>query len=699
MLRAVVGQAEGTDTRKTSRAIIEQCKAQLNGLVPTAGILFAADHFDHARALGEIAASFPGLELSGCTSSGEISSAMGFSQDSMCLMLFASDTISMASGIGLNLSTAPDQAVRQAVNDAHARLEGEPSVCFLFPGILSRGIETVLSTAHEALGRKCRVFGGVPGANEFAADKILQFSRENVYSDAVSVMLFAGPVKVASVICNSWEPVGYRAVIEAVDGNRVKRIGGRTALQFFRETFGPYAVPLPEMPLALFDDNERYYLRSAYSFDEHDESVEYATPIREGQKIQLTEASPESIITDLRDSLRGLVEEVGADWSPQAAFLFSCASRRWIMGLRTREELTLSTRVLPANVPIAGFYTFGEIAPIAENKTPKLHNCTLVAVLLGEDNGESDAVVSESLPWSSAGEDNQDVELLARKLSRAIEGQSRLEMQKEFFSNVLRKMNKDIAQARHRIEEQNQILKESLTLAQEVQQSLIPQKAPIVDGFEVAGRSLYCDETGGDYIDYLPLKDGLAVVVGDVSGHGVAAALLMTTARALLRMRASIGGSPAEFVTALNRSLAYDVQNSGRFMTLMYFRLNPDERTATWVRAGHEPALHYSPDTNRFSEFRGEGLALGVLDDVAYDEYTTPPLRSGDVVVIGTDGITETRDPKGRLFGRQRLMEVVRKNADQPASSILDACLREVRHFRAAHPQEDDETLVVIKAK
>lgn len=469
MFKAVVGQTEGTDTRKVSQTVIEQCKAQLNGICPTAGILFAADHYDHALAVKEIAAAFPGLELAGCTSSGEMSSAMGFSQDSMCLMLFASDTISIAGGIGLDLSKASGKAVRHAVVDARSRLDGEPSLCLIFPCILSGGIETVLSTLHETLGPGCKLFGGVAGADAFAVDKVLQFSRENVYSDAVSVLLFAGSIRVASVICNSWEPVGYRSVIDEARGNRVKRIGGRTALQFFRESFGPFAVPLFEMPLAIFDDKERFYLRSAISFDENDESVDCATPIPEGQKIQLTEATPESITTDLRDSLHRLVEDVGEKWSPRVALLFSCASRRWIMGLRTSEELALSTSILPATIPIAGFYTFGEIAPIAENKPPKLHNCTLVALLLGEEKSDPEASVSEIRHRDSAGEDNEDVKLLAKKLARARESQSRLEMQKESFTNVLRRMGEDLAQAKHRIEEQNQILKESLTLAQEVQ--------------------------------------------------------------------------------------------------------------------------------------------------------------------------------------------------------------------------------------
>ncbi|MBI9093215.1 MAG: SpoIIE family protein phosphatase [Desulfobacterium sp.] len=699
MFKAVVGQTEGTDTPRVTQTVIGQCRSQLKGLCPTAGILFAADHFDHALAVGKIAAAFPRLELAGCTSSGEMSSSMGFSQDSMCLMLFASDTISIAGGIGIDLSKAPGKAVRHAVADARSRLDGEPSLCFIFPCVLSGGIETVLSTIHETLGPECKLFGGVAGADQLTVKQISQFSRENVYSDGISVLLFSGDIRVSSVICNSWEPVGYRSMVDAVDGNRVKGIGGRTALQFFREAFGPYAVPLNEMPLAVFDDNGRYYLRSPISYEENDESLGFATPIPEGLKVQLTEATPENIITNVRDRLHRLVEDVGADWSPQVALLFSCVSRRWIMGLRTREELDLALSILPANIPIAGFYTFGEIAPISENKMPKLHNCTLVALLLGEDKSDSDACVSTVRHRVSAGETREEVELLAKKLARARESQTRLEMQKESFTHVLRRMSKDLTQAKHRIEEQNQILKESLTLAQEVQQSLIPDEVPAVDGFEVAGCSLYCDETGGDYIDYLPGKDGLAVVVGDVSGHGIAAALLMTTARALLRMRAGIGGRPRALITDLNRFLTSDVADSGRFMTLIYLRLNSDDRTVTWVRAGHEPALCYAPDTNRFNELRGQGMALGVMDDVTYDEYTSAPLNPGDIIVLTTDGITETRNTKGRLFGRKRLMEIVRKNANQSAASILEACLQGVQDFREGLPREDDETLVVIIAR
>jgi serine phosphatase RsbU (regulator of sigma subunit) len=254
-------------------------------------------------------------------------------------------------------------------------------------------------------------------------------------------------------------------------------------------------------------------------------------------------------------------------------------------------------------------------------------------------------------------------------------------------------------QARRKICDQNRLLRRSMSLAQEVQQSLIPCIAPYVDGFEAAGCSLYCEETGGDYIDYLEDKDGLNIVVGDVADHGVAAALLMTSVRAMLRMRAKFEGSPADLIGDLNNILVSDVKDTGRFMTLMYLRINSAQRSITWVRAGHEPGLRYKPQTEEAIELRGKGLALGVMEDIDYEEYTISSVDSGEIIVLGTDGVTETRNTEGTRFGRERLMEIVRENAAGSASEILEACMKALQQFRGDMPREDDETLVVIKAE
>jgi sigma-B regulation protein RsbU (phosphoserine phosphatase) len=139
--------------------------------------------------------------------------------------------------------------------------------------------------------------------------------------------------------------------------------------------------------------------------------------------------------------------------------------------------------------------------------------------------------------------------------------------------------------------------KRSLALAAEVQRSLLPQEAHLFEGLEIAGRTLSCDEIGGDYYDYLYGRecpeDQFSVVVGDVTGHGVEAALLMTTARAFLRMRASQCGDISQIITEMNRQLAHDVADSGRFMTLSVVRFDLRNRPIRWVRAGHPPVMIY----------------------------------------------------------------------------------------------------------
>jgi hypothetical protein len=159
-------------------------------------------------------------------------------------------------------------------------------------------------------------------------------------------------------------------------------------------------------------------------------------------------------------------------------------------------------------------------------------------------------------------------------------------------------------------------LRHSLELAREVQQKLLPRQNPVIAGLDIAGRSIYCDETGGDYYDFIPLeqdgKQKLAVVVGDVSGHGISSALIMATVRASLRQRLSLPGSISRIIGDVNRQLAGDVEDSGQFVTLFFLTLDPVERSLKWVRAGHDPAIFYDPAAARIEELAGDGLVLGV---------------------------------------------------------------------------------------
>jgi sigma-B regulation protein RsbU (phosphoserine phosphatase) len=243
--------------------------------------------------------------------------------------------------------------------------------------------------------------------------------------------------------------------------------------------------------------------------------------------------------------------------------------------------------------------------------------------------------------------------------------------------------------------------KKALELAGKVQKDLMPAKAPQINGLDIAGRSDPCQEVGGDYFDFLYGPEypagTLRVVVGDISGHGVEAALLMTTARAFIRMRATQPAEPAEVVTLTNHDLALDMGDSGSFMTLFYMEIDPDARTARWVRAGHEPALLYCPVRDRFEELVGQGIPLGVTQDFGFTEQTLPALRPGTVLVLGTDGIWEARDPDGRFFGKERFRDVIRRQAAGSAQEIVTAVFDEIGRFCRGLPHDDDITLVVIK--
>ena len=243
-------------------------------------------------------------------------------------------------------------------------------------------------------------------------------------------------------------------------------------------------------------------------------------------------------------------------------------------------------------------------------------------------------------------------------------------------------------------------LSQSMELARQIQRNLLPDQTPELPGLNLSGDSHYCDQTGGDYYDVF--KTGtvgdasIAVVVGDVSGHGVSSALLMTTARAMIRSISILEDDTARRITLVNRLLFPDTSDTGDFITLFYLEFDMANRQLRWVRAGHDPAMLYDPQTDRFEELGGEGMALGIEEDYDFEAYARPIGAAGQVIVIGTDGIWEAFNPRGEMFGKDRLCEVVRAQHHRDAHAIRDAVFSAVKTFTGAQ-QEDDITLAVIK--
>ncbi len=246
-------------------------------------------------------------------------------------------------------------------------------------------------------------------------------------------------------------------------------------------------------------------------------------------------------------------------------------------------------------------------------------------------------------------------------------------------------------------------MKQALDVAMQVQKNLLPQKMPATDGLDIAARSIYCDETGGDFYDFMDFccrdPSVTGIVVGDVSGHGISAALLMASARAFLRCRVTQPGNIEEIMNDVNRLLTKDVNESGQFVTLFYMEINQREKEIEWIRAGHDPALIYSPASNSFEELRGKGMLMGADGNFNFKPNIKTGLTSGQIILIGTDGIWETHNLTGEMFGKKRLRNLIRKNSKSTAEDILETILHKLKKFRGDFKQEDDVTLVVIKVE
>jgi sigma-B regulation protein RsbU (phosphoserine phosphatase) len=244
-------------------------------------------------------------------------------------------------------------------------------------------------------------------------------------------------------------------------------------------------------------------------------------------------------------------------------------------------------------------------------------------------------------------------------------------------------------------------MQKSLNLAREVQQNLLPKSNLKVNGFDIAGKSIYCDETGGDYYDFISIQDAdeqkIGVAIGDVSGHGISSALLMATVRSSLRQRASLPGSTAKIISDVNRQLVKDVEDSGQFMTLFFLAFTTESRQLEWVRAGHDPAIIYDPGSDSFSELGGSGIALGVDVEWIYEDNKKTDFSNGQIIFLSTDGIWEARNKKGEMLGKEPILNTIRQNSSSDATQIIDSVFDTLDKFIGGVKLDDDITSVIIK--
>jgi sigma-B regulation protein RsbU (phosphoserine phosphatase) len=261
----------------------------------------------------------------------------------------------------------------------------------------------------------------------------------------------------------------------------------------------------------------------------------------------------------------------------------------------------------------------------------------------------------------------------------------------------LQKAYADLKAAQAKLVEQER-LKRELEIAAEVQRSILPIDFPHIPGFEFAAYARPAREVGGDYYDLLPLDDRhFGLVMADVSGKSIHAALYMAVTRALFLAKAAEYLSPQDAARQIH-DLLMTSSDSDMFVTAFYGIIDQATCEMRYVRAGHDLPIHFRAKTSQLSLLQAPGRFLGSLDGLVLNEAGVDFL-SGDALVCYSDGVTDALAPDGSFYGLERLMTVVANAADKSADSLAETIIAEVDGFRAGTPQPDDMTLLVMKVQ
>ena len=247
----------------------------------------------------------------------------------------------------------------------------------------------------------------------------------------------------------------------------------------------------------------------------------------------------------------------------------------------------------------------------------------------------------------------------------------------------------------HEEEKTYLMMQEQMRLARDIQMRLLPESSPQIEGYEIAGYSVAAQEVGGDYYDFIPYdEDRLAICLGDVSGKGIPAAMLMSNLQATLRGQVLAKVSPKDCLSRSN-TLLYHSTDFKKFATVFYGVVDFKNHQLIYTNGGHDDPIFFSIDKEP-QRLSSGGTVLGFVEQFTYTEDTVP-LKPNDFFVIYSDGITEAMNLQEEEFGEERLMAVIKKFNDQTPQKIIDEIIKSVDAHVGTAPQMDDMTLVVIK--
>ena len=384
MFDALVGQSEDVLEREATEEALSRIRPRLGNRLPQAAILFCSIEYDHSLILDIVNKEFPSIDLIGCTTDGEICSHSGFTDDSLILIFFVSDTVEIRSGSGFGVSSGGTLAGEQAALQCVSKLQnkkGDEKFAIILSDPISAGVSGVDMGIKNILGENFPVFGGVSAAHS-KQRKTYQLINNAVVTDSVVLLLFAGEIHFSFGIKGGHSPLGLREAVSQVEKNTLYKIGQRTAYDYFKHYIGDIDIFM-NYCLAVFPNrSDDYYVLSAPRSDPKAGSVSLNGFVPEDAEVQIGTADRNVIASSCVESVQGAIDRYPGK-KIAAALVFSCAGRKMIMGTKIIEEYEIVERLLP-NTPFSGFYCYGEFGPIQRDGAFRFHGTTFVTLLVGE---------------------------------------------------------------------------------------------------------------------------------------------------------------------------------------------------------------------------------------------------------------------------------------------------------------------------
>ncbi len=386
MFKVAVGHSEDPDSLDAIKEILNQCREVLKENKPQAGVLFASPDYDHGAVLKHITEQFPGIEIVGCTSCGELSSLLGYMEGSMLLALFSSDRVDIRAGVIHDLSQENMKDVESGLKKVISLSDQDPRLIMTFPAYTPTSITKAVKGMEAVLGKHIPIVGAS------AADLQLQFTRNSAFyntevlKDSAPFLVFSGPLRYAIASSSGWQPFSPVKVIFDHKSNVISKIGDFRALDFFKHYLG--SPPTLAYPLAIFQDKENedaFFLRAALEADEEKGTVTMGADIPEIEmSCSIAKAEPEQLIIIMKD----LISRTTDQGKPfDFTFIASCVCRQVILGTKIRNESDFIREAFSQENPSFGLYAYGQIGPLETDSPNLAHMETVVVVAMGEDDG------------------------------------------------------------------------------------------------------------------------------------------------------------------------------------------------------------------------------------------------------------------------------------------------------------------------